>query len=297
MAKICVIGAVSVDLIGISKNEMIANDSNSGSISLSCGGVARNIAVNLYRLQSEVCLISPVGNGGLSKIVREHLEKLGIRHYLIAKDGKTTCCYMALHGSNGELVYGINDFLLADSLKPEDFFLYEAIIEQSDFLVLDCNLSENTLQYIMQKYQDKKIFVDGVSQTKVLRIKHLLPYIHLLKVNLKELEALQNHIFADAKTDIKELLAKGVGTVVITNKENPITYNIKNKIFQTEVLKPKVVISSVGAGDGLMSGIIYGLASGKDMAASLEIGKIISAMTLETELACNPALDKTILEA
>ncbi len=297
MAKICVVGAVSVDLIGISKGDLIPNDSNIGAIRLSCGGVARNIAENLYRLQSDVCLISPVGNGGLSKIVREHLENMGIRHYLIVKDGMSTCCYLAAHDNAGQLISGINDFQLADSLLPEDLFLYEAIIEQSDFLVIDCNLSEFMLSYLLKKFQSKKIFVDGVSQTKVIRIKNLLSYIDLLKVNHKELEALLDKQYSDPAKAIKDLLDQGVGTVVTTNKEKPVYYNIQNKIMHTQVLEPRYTISSVGAGDGLMSGVIFGLTNGKDMTYSIELGKKIAALTMETELACNPTLDKTILEA
>jgi len=297
MAKICVVGAVSVDLIGISKGDMIPHDSNIGAIRLSCGGVARNIAENLHRLQSDVCLISPVGNGGLSKIVREHLENLKIRHYLIVKDGMSTCCYLAAHDNTGQLISGINDFQLADSLLPEDLFLYEAIIEQSDILVIDCNLSEFMLAYLLKKFQHKTIFVDGVSQTKVIRIRKLLSYIDFLKVNHKELEALLGKHYSDPTEAIKDLLHQGVKTVVTTNKEKPIFYNIQNKIMQTQVLEPRYTISSVGAGDGLMSGVIFGLAAGKDMTYSIDLGKKIAALTLETELACNPTLDKTILEA
>ena len=47
---ILVLGASIVDIIGFSKREFKAKDSNPGAIKISLGGVCRNIAENLARV-------------------------------------------------------------------------------------------------------------------------------------------------------------------------------------------------------------------------------------------------------
>ena len=50
---ICVIGAVNVDIIASSYVRLIHQDSNPGTVKISYGGVGRNIAENLCRLNQK----------------------------------------------------------------------------------------------------------------------------------------------------------------------------------------------------------------------------------------------------
>lgn len=60
------------------------------------------------------------------------------------------------------------------------------------------------MNYLITRYKNKTIYVDGVSQTKVLRIKKVLSYIDLLKINDYELNALANINNCDIIKDIKK---------------------------------------------------------------------------------------------
>lgn len=48
--KILVIGGTNIDINATSINEIVLKDSNIGNIEISIGGVAKNIAENLARL-------------------------------------------------------------------------------------------------------------------------------------------------------------------------------------------------------------------------------------------------------
>ena len=54
---VCVIGGANIDIIGTPKAGLSKNDSSPGKISKSLGGVARNIAENLSKLDIKVELI------------------------------------------------------------------------------------------------------------------------------------------------------------------------------------------------------------------------------------------------
>ena len=52
--KILVIGGTNIDINATSINEIVLKDSNIGNIEISIGGVAKNIAENLARLDLDV---------------------------------------------------------------------------------------------------------------------------------------------------------------------------------------------------------------------------------------------------
>ena len=61
--KICVIGGANIDITGKAAFKFIYGDSNPGTVRLSLGGVARNIAHNLTLLGDEVNLLTIFGGG------------------------------------------------------------------------------------------------------------------------------------------------------------------------------------------------------------------------------------------
>ncbi|MCD8330678.1 MAG: PfkB family carbohydrate kinase, partial [Lachnospiraceae bacterium] len=62
--KITVVGAVNVDICGKSDQLLKAEDSNPGRVTISMGGVGRNIAHNLRLLEQKVSLVTVFGDDG-----------------------------------------------------------------------------------------------------------------------------------------------------------------------------------------------------------------------------------------
>ena len=69
MSKIYVIGGANIDLFAKSEKEILKSDKNPATISLSFGGVGRNIAENIVHLNEEVYFISLFANDFFGKMV------------------------------------------------------------------------------------------------------------------------------------------------------------------------------------------------------------------------------------
>ncbi|MDD3477744.1 MAG: PfkB family carbohydrate kinase [Candidatus Izemoplasmatales bacterium] len=297
MSKILVIGACNIDIIGLSHKALIAGDSNPGSIKMMVGGVAKNIAENLHRLGQTVEFLTFLGGGSFAKPIRDYLDSLSIPYgESMVSQSADSGIYLACHDADGSLIAGINDVSLIESVGPAFFETKHAYLDSFDTIVLDTNLTEETLGYLLIRYAHKKLIVDGVSQSKVVRIKPYLHYIDLLKINLSELGALLGEGTDDVILGVKHLSDTGVTHAIVTNGKEPITYNIDKRIYQTLIFEPEKAVSSVGAGDALLAGVIYGIHEGKSMHESLNDGKKAAAITMEVEGACNPRLTKELLE-
>lgn len=285
--KTLVIGATNIDIIGLSKKDIIEKESNIGNISISLGGVAKNIATNLLNLGEDVAFLTLIGSDFFSDLERLEFKKLGIDiSYSIEKNIKSNI-YLAVHDKYGDLITGINDMSSFESLNISDFYPLDEYINTFDVLVFDTNLNEKTLNYLITRYKNKTIYVDGVSQTKVLRIKKVLSYIDLLKINDYELNALANINNCDIIKDIKKILDLGVKNCIISTSNKPIVYNDGNVIYQSEVKEVKDIKSTMGAGDALLAGIIFYLNNNKNIHEAINFGKLVASKTLEVYESCN----------
>ena len=296
MSKILLIGAANVDIIGVSNTTIIPFDSNPGTIQLSVGGVAKNIAENLKRLDLDIHFLTFFGNDSFVDYVQSNLKALHIDYSLSIQLNYPSGKFMSIHRPKGELELGINDFELLDHVTVDMFKSKEAAIENFDYLVFDTNLPEEVLTYLIHRFSHKTIIVDGVSQLKVVKIKSVLENISLLKVNQKELSALLEKPVDDIILSVKELLKLGLKQVVVTNGTNPITYNIDKSVYQTFIYEAKKNVSSIGCGDALLSGTLYGLIIKKNMHESVNYGKKAASLTMEVSTASHPELSKARLE-
>ncbi|MCA3574619.1 MAG: carbohydrate kinase, partial [Aestuariivirga sp.] len=62
MARVIVIGGANVDIKGRSSGPFVQGTSNPGEVTVSAGGVGRNIAENLSRLGVSVSLFTALGD-------------------------------------------------------------------------------------------------------------------------------------------------------------------------------------------------------------------------------------------
>lgn len=295
MGKILVIGSANVDLIGVGNQKLIPHDSNIGRIDLMVGGVGKNIAENLKLLQSDVGFLTFLGNDAFAKIVTDHLDRLGLDYgrslWLDRPSGK----YLAIHEPNGSLDSAVNDTALMDEIPLSEMEQRADYIAEFDTLVLDTNLPVSLLDWLFYRFSDKQIVVDGVCRAKVLRILPHLGNISLLKVNRQELEALLGKPVDDIILSVRDLVAKGMKQIIVTNGTEPITYNIDRRIYQTAIFEAKIVRSSVGCGDAFLAATVYGLSRGFNMHEAVNLGKKAAALTMEVYTPVNPAIQTELI--
>ena len=78
MADITVIGGINIDIEGSPFNKLRREDSNPGRISLSYGGVGRNITENIARIGGDVAMVSVIGEDQMGRGAKEELQELGV---------------------------------------------------------------------------------------------------------------------------------------------------------------------------------------------------------------------------
>uniref|UniRef100_A0A914Y3M2 Carbohydrate kinase PfkB domain-containing protein n=1 Tax=Panagrolaimus superbus TaxID=310955 RepID=A0A914Y3M2_9BILA len=126
------------------------NDGGSykGAIFQRCGGVARNHAEALGRLGCDSTLLTAVGNDDLADYLRTKSTVFDISHANIAR-GISSATYMSVN-INGNIVHGFSSIEESiASITPEYILKKESLIAETDYIVIDGNLSENSIKGVM----------------------------------------------------------------------------------------------------------------------------------------------------
>lgn len=256
--KVYVIGGANIDISGKAEASLKLKDSNPGSISLSYGGVARNIAENLARLGIRVNFVSAFSDDLMSIAMLKHLYSLKIdtSNSLIIKNANTST-YLALLSKDNDMAVAISDTSILKNLNVSYIKPIISKIKKDDILVIDTNLDSKVLEYIFKNTKGK-IFVDPISTAKVKKIKPFLSKIYAIKPNVFEAEELIGKKITTNKEVIKT--AKILNTSGVTKSFISLgkmgAYALVNGegIF---IRTGKISIkSATGAGDAFMAGLV-----------------------------------------
>ena len=123
-----VIGSAAADITARANSDTSLEQSTvPGTVSMTLGGVGRNIAEAAHRVLSsslprsarETILVAPVGDDLFGSLVIDGTEKLGMRSDGIVRvdDARSAVCNMVLN-SSGDLVGGVADMNIAYELDP-----------------------------------------------------------------------------------------------------------------------------------------------------------------------------------
>lgn len=295
MLKTLVIGAQNIDIFAHAQSHCTLHDSNRAKIYMAFGGVACNIATNLALLGNKVAFLTVFGDDTFSSLSKNNLRDLNIDiHESSDVKYQSNSIYMAVMDKDNDLLIGLNDMEITDRLSI-DFFKEKAdFIAGFDVLIIDTNLRFDALEYLLGTYKEKQIIMDAVSAEKVVKIKDLLKYITLLKLNLKELKALSSKDTVDQRID--DLLSRGVAEILITNSGNEIIYKSKNEYIKTMPPEAKTIVNSSGAGDAFLGGFIHGILNEKSIAQCLEIAKKTAFLTLQSSTSTNTGITLSEVE-
>ena len=289
--KLLLIGGSNIDFIGTSKAKLISSVSNIGEVNISFGGVMRNITENLARLGNDLTFITAIGNDNFGNKIIENLKSLNVK-IIYPKTNLPTSTYLAINDFNHDLAYGICDNRIINKLSITYLKSLKSLINQFDYLILDTNLNEETITYLLETYKDKKIFIDTISPTKALKIKNHLKYIYLLKCNIYEAKSLINKEETDNYKIVKELLNIGAKNIVLTSGSNNIYYGNEKEIDIVNIKKIEKFENTTGCGDALMSGLIDSLITGYSLKDSIIFGDKLSKLTLMSKSATTIEIEK-----
>ena len=110
---VAVVGAANMDISGRSGG-LVDRESNIGRIRLSAGGVARNIAEVIARLDIPVSLLSAVGDDAHGQSILEECRRQAIDISRVHQDSSLpTSIYMAFLAADGDMQVAVNDMAVA----------------------------------------------------------------------------------------------------------------------------------------------------------------------------------------
>lgn len=290
---VAIVGGCNIDIQGFPANKLIYRDSNPGKIKVSLGGVGRNIGENLVKLGVPVKLISVIGNDIYGKKIIDESKLIGldILDSLIL-EGETTSTYLSILDEQGDMALSISHMDIFDRMTVEFIKDKSHIIENAMLTIVDTNMPEEVIEYLITAYKNKDFFLDTVSTTKAKKVKDLIGYFHTIKPNKIEAEILSGIQIKDESDLISAseyFLQKGVKRVFISLGQDGVYFNdgkhsgrAKGPIIEA--------VNATGAGDAFMAALAYCHVNDISIEESVKMGIAASMLAISHENTINPSM-------
>lgn len=296
---IFVIGAVNMDIAGTPDAELRTGDSNPGRVTLSPGGVGRNIAENLCRLGRRVSLVTVLGNDAYADAIREHSRNVGIDlSFSITDPLGRTSTYLCLNEQNGDLHAAVSDMTVCSQLTPDRLEPILPELNRGDLLIADANLPEETISWIAG-HVNIPIAADPVSAAKAQRLRPLLSRLVFLKPNLQEAELLAGFApgTAGSYSRIADALhALGVSRVFLSLGAQGVWAD-DGKEGALIPCVPGTVVNTSGCGDAFVAAAADAYLRGLGTMECACRGLAAAAICAEDPAAVSPQMSEEAVEA
>jgi pseudouridine kinase len=296
-----VVGGANIDICGAPGGDLRMRDSNPGRVSVSPGGVARNIAENLARLGADTRLIAAVGADYHGELLRTQGESAGIdMRYVLRVDTQPTSTYVSVLDETGDMLVAINDMSIVEEIRPAYLQRHEAMLRRSNVIIADANLAEDTLGYLARTFGGQALFVDAVSAAKAHRILPVMDAVHTLKASLLEATEMSG-IRAAGDRQLPRLAdwfhERGVGRVFITLGPAGVFYSDGvEQGMESAGSAAQGVVSASGAGDAFVAGLAYGWLNDWPLERTVRFATSAAEVTLAHASAINPAMSAETVE-
>ena len=293
-----VVGGVNVDIGGRSFAPLIASDSNPGTVSLSLGGVGRNIAHNLSLLGADVRLLAAYGDDLHGQQVVSSCASLGIdlSHALKVPDG-TTSTYLYLTDEQGEMALAVSDMSICEKITPEYLAENSSVLDNARVVVADANIPTESLRWLAENCA-APLFVDPVSTTKAEKLRNILGSIHTLKPNKLEAELLSGipiHNIEDLERAADKLLSTGLQRIFISLGGDGVYAASHHSSAHLDKI-PGNMVNTTGCGDAFMASLVWAHLEGLDLEESARAGLAAGSIAMESAQTINPNMSAEALK-
>ncbi|GAB4126864.1 MAG: PfkB family carbohydrate kinase [Roseiflexaceae bacterium] len=285
--EVIVIGAACLDIKARMRSDTVAGTSNPGDVRISVGGVARNIAENLARLGTSTALLSVVCIDDFGRTIIEQTKRAGVvTDYIVRSCDHHSAAYIALLGSQGHLLFGIDDTLATSELTPDYIAEHTDLLVAARMVVIDSNVSLETAEQVLSICSPAgvPVVLVPVAYASSLRYRHLIGSFYLVTPNEIEAQALTDtRILNDAQAILaaKQITATGVEIAIVTRADAGLAYATPNMSGNVPALEVEVV-DTTGAGDALTATVIYALLNDIPIDEAVRLGVSAAALTLNS---------------
>lgn len=296
-APVLVIGAASVDIVGVLKGELQGGTSNPAQIRTSFGGVARNVAENLARLGQAVNLLTVVGEDQNGDQLIQRIVEAGVNVKAIKRTSQhPTGTYLGVVNTVGELQVALDDMRAITLLSPDYLKQHEHLFREASLLFVDANLSKESLRTAISLARAAHLPVCADPTSAGLAVK-LMPYLsklHILTPNSAEAAILTDQVFnttrrRDALQAAKHLVSQGVDIVMIAMAAFGVCYATSETSGYIPAIRTKIV-DPTGAGDAMTATVLFALLNNIEIDDAMRLGVSAASLTLRHRGAVVPDL-------
>lgn len=292
-----VVGGVNVDIGGRSFAPLVAADSNPGTVSVSLGGVGRNIAHNLSLLGTDVRMLTAYGDDLHGHQVASSCSALGIDlSHALKIPGGTTSTYLYLTDETGEMALAVSDMSICEQITPAYLEEKLPLLQHAQVVAADANIPAQSLEYLANNCS-VPLFVDPVSTVKAEKLRPILHKIHTLKPNRLEAELLSGVKIEspeDAKQAADKLLEMGVHRVFISLGSDGVLAAMGSQRLLLPNI-PGTMVSTTGCGDAFMAALVWAYLEGTDLKNTALAGLAAGSIAMESPETINPRMSSEAL--
>ena len=287
-----VVGGVNMDIGGRSFAPLVDADSNPGVISMSLGGVGRNIAHNLALMGKDVRMLTAFGEDLYGQKIALSCSELGIdiSHALRLTDVPTST-YLFIAGPDGDMAMAMSDMQIADRITPQYLAANLNLLQNAQVVVCDANIPAESIAFLAENL-NVPLFVDPVSTVKAEKLRPVLHKIHTLKPNRIE-AALLSGVEIKNKEDVPKaaqaLLDKGVHRLFISlGADGVYAATEEGQLWLPNL--PGKMVNTTGCGDAFMAALVWAYLEGTDLKNTALAGLAAGSIAMESQETINPAM-------
>ncbi len=290
---VTVVGGINVDLTGSPGQPLVLETSNPGQVSLSAGGVGRNIAHNLALLGVPVTLLSAVGDDAFGAYALDATQQAGVNvEHAFRQAGQRTGTYLSILNQNCDLVVAIADMAIMRGVSAEYLEQHDRVIAESTLIAADTNLDEETLAYLCRICKERRIplLIEPVSVEKSKKLRRIGAKAMYITPNRDELRAMTGCDDADLAAQCACLRDQFEHIFVTLGEQGVYHYQTRPESGTLYPALPTMVVNPNGAGDALVAGLICGLFYEKPIQESIRLGIAAAHIALQAPETVNPEL-------
>jgi pseudouridine kinase len=275
--------------------------SNPARMTISDGGVARNVAETLARLGVAVALVSRIGDDDAGGGICRRLAGVGVDiSRMVAVPGGQTAEYVAVLAERDLLIAAAAMDVL-DGIGLGDLDRCWPSGSGRPWLFVDCNCPAPVVAAAVARAATSggavRLAVDAVSTPKVTRLPADLSGVDVLFCNRAEARAWLSRHRRDHAGDDRQLAAgmraAGAAGVVLSRGAAGLVVADVDGVREVGAV-PATVVDVTGAGDALVGGTLAGLLDGLDLAAAANRGALLAALTVQSEHTVRPDLSRAL---
>ncbi|HPG42970.1 MAG TPA: winged helix-turn-helix transcriptional regulator [Acholeplasmataceae bacterium] len=286
------IGSANYDHTFRLVESMVMGTSNPVNSSSSFGGVVRNVAENLARLNQNVSLMTRVGDDVFGENLLSESKKIMEVFASEKVPHETTGGYYSIIDTKGLMVVGYADMSINQLMNRSWILEHKKHIRMSKWVIVDLNVSIEAIEALIELKQEEdfKLAIVGVSGPKMKNLPHELNDVDLLICNKDETQTYFNDKTEDGYKLVNMWIGKGIKHAIVTDgiKGSYFGSNQNIKHQKAYLVPDDQVIDVTGAGDAFSSAVIYGLIHQIPFEEAIKLGAANASLTVKCNTAVNP---------